>query len=653
MLPIEKTDKKLKTGYPFKEIFISFLTLFLFVSMLATFYLSEHPQDIRKQAAGTGVTLSMTPFTINVVPGSNFDIAATINTGDDSVSAASLEINYDNTRLELKDISTTSASFLPVVLSPAQISTGSVKMTLGSNLAEPKKGTGILTTLTFKALVESTTIISFGSNTAVTAVGKTANALTSSTEGNVIIANPTPTPSGLGVNFSAPRVSLTADGFYILADGKKYLGKTGDLKLNSDYGDNGNFTTLEAIWTENDVEMRLFMYFYKDDKTWWLSEARTYNGQKYGDWIYYNQNSLTKLVEDTGEKSLITLDLISDPGQKYQGKIHFENIKLQPFITSTPSTIPATPIIMCTPPPCKSNEVYYCPGTCPNGCGTICVTGTPTPTPATRASLSCTPYSGTYNVESTVTVDLVLDTRGYPAFGADIRVSYNASQLEYIGTEAFGLTNVTKWSNPTNGYVDQIKGQIILDYGNNQPAFTGQASIGQVSFRVKSPGQILFPFTFKQQYDNTSSDVSKVWGSRDGVNKINNLTDVTNCVYTVNQNDGVSPTPALSPTPSPTLSPNQPRLANIQLSNGQVNRPYKDMVRAYDNKDRILSLDFTGLPAELSPRVCYSYLLDQYMILDCLLMGTPATPATYIVKVDATNNLSVGLFRQFDLIITP
>lgn len=49
----------------------------------------------------------------------------------------------------------------------------------------------------------------------------------------------------------------------------------------------------------------------------------------------------------------------------------------QPCPTNTP--IPtATPIIMCTPPPCNNNEIYYCRGTCPGGCGTICVTGTPT-----------------------------------------------------------------------------------------------------------------------------------------------------------------------------------------------------------------------------------------------------------------------------------
>ncbi len=40
-----------------------------------------------------------------------------------------------------------------------------------------------------------------------------------------------------------------------------------------------------------------------------------------------------------------------------------------------------TPGVMCTPPPCQADEVYYCPGDCPGGCGTQCATPTPTATP--------------------------------------------------------------------------------------------------------------------------------------------------------------------------------------------------------------------------------------------------------------------------------
>ena len=39
----------------------------------------------------------------------------------------------------------------------------------------------------------------------------------------------------------------------------------------------------------------------------------------------------------------------------------------------------SSPMPVCTPPACEPGEEYYCPGDCPGGCGTICVTPTPMP----------------------------------------------------------------------------------------------------------------------------------------------------------------------------------------------------------------------------------------------------------------------------------
>jgi DNA/RNA endonuclease YhcR with UshA esterase domain len=57
-----------------------------------------------------------------------------------------------------------------------------------------------------------------------------------------------------------------------------------------------------------------------------------------------------------------------------------------PVATSTElptATLTPTPTfqVVCTPPPCKEGEVYYCPGECPGGCGTQCATPTPVATP--------------------------------------------------------------------------------------------------------------------------------------------------------------------------------------------------------------------------------------------------------------------------------
>lgn len=91
------------------------------------------------------------------------------------------------------------------------------------------------------------------------------------------------------VSWKTDNVSLEADDFYIEANNQKFLGKPesgSTIQIHSDPG-NPNYTTLELIWKENGVEMRLFMYFNADGTNWWSPEVRTYNGAPQGDWVYY------------------------------------------------------------------------------------------------------------------------------------------------------------------------------------------------------------------------------------------------------------------------------------------------------------------------------------------------------------------------------
>jgi hypothetical protein len=70
-----------------------------------------------------------------------------------------------------------------------------------------------------------------------------------------------------------------------------------------------------------------------------------------------------------------------------------------PAVTPSPSPtatpVEPTPMPVCTPPLCRTDEAYYCPGTCPGGCGTICATRTPGPPTVTSASPTGTRVSGT------------------------------------------------------------------------------------------------------------------------------------------------------------------------------------------------------------------------------------------------------------------
>lgn len=181
----------------------------------------------------------------------------------------------------------------------------------------------------------------------------------------------------------------------------------------------------------------------------------------------------------------------------------------------------------------------------------------PVPVYATSANLSCSPATGTYNIGDTFTVDYLMDTRTYQAFGADIVATYDPAILDVVGTQSTPVTTTTNWGQPTANTVDTSLGKINLDYGQTQPAFTGHGSVGQITFKAKAAGQVQFNFVFFQQYDDTTPGVAKVWGKKDNVNLSNILTDVTNCLFVVAASVPTStPAPAgPTSTPGPTVPP--------------------------------------------------------------------------------------------------
>ncbi|OGG17082.1 hypothetical protein A3D77_05705 [Candidatus Gottesmanbacteria bacterium RIFCSPHIGHO2_02_FULL_39_11] len=143
-------------------------------------------------------------------------------------------------------------------------------------------------------------------------------------------------PLNNSVVWKTNTVSLTADNFYILIDGKEYYLGNNTIEIHSDPG-NSAYTTLELTWKENSRDMRFYMYFNSDGKKWNVYEARTYNGYVNGDWIFYKENVLN-FKGDVGKLlRLASMDIESDSLQEYKpyhsGIIHFENLTLRPFYT--------------------------------------------------------------------------------------------------------------------------------------------------------------------------------------------------------------------------------------------------------------------------------------------------------------------------------
>lgn len=223
-----------------------------------------------------------------------------------------------------------------------------------------------------------------------------------------------PNPDKNPINWITNRVSLSADNFYLEANGKKYYANTGNLSLHSDPGSN-TYTTLEAQWTENDVEMRLYIYFNANTQKWWSPEMRTYNGEVQGDWIYY----YGKFFENTlgSRYTSSSIFFTSSAPQSSPGTIHFENLKIQAFTNlSLPSPSP-------TPTPSLTPTPTYTP--------TPTNTPTPTSTPSPKTiTLQIKASSNDVNQDGTVLGST--STKVWLGTGANITSSYTGFRFQKV-----------------------------------------------------------------------------------------------------------------------------------------------------------------------------------------------------------------------------
>lgn len=124
-------------------------------------------------------------------------------------------------------------------------------------------------------------------------------------------------------------VSLQADAVSIDVGGRTFH-VPADAQVHSDPGD-ATYQTLELDWTEQGIEQRLYMYFAADPANWWLSEIRTYNGARPGDWIYYDA---PQVATPRGASYVANLDL-SGTGSGTAGELRIDAMRLTAFTPGT------------------------------------------------------------------------------------------------------------------------------------------------------------------------------------------------------------------------------------------------------------------------------------------------------------------------------
>jgi len=174
------------------------LLLILLLGIAVGVFLIQFRQELRRRAAATGVDFSLVASKSTVSPGENFSVDIVMNTNEFTVSATEIHVSFDSKYLQAQSIK--ESGFLPVVLPPGpQVGSGKASIILGSLPSDPKKGTGTVATINFKALKESggKTEIRFASGTQTAAIGNAGDVTRNLTPTKVTVqgavATPTPT----------------------------------------------------------------------------------------------------------------------------------------------------------------------------------------------------------------------------------------------------------------------------------------------------------------------------------------------------------------------------------------------------------------------------------------------------------------------------
>lgn len=194
--PLIPTSKPHQAFGKHKKIWSLIPVLLVLIFGMGAMMLSlQKSQDVRSRAAITGTTLALIPKNKTVKIGETVSLGVTMNTNTDSVAAVQLHLSYDPTAIQI--LSFTNGTVLPKILTRESHANGTMSVALGSQLSSPFKGAGVIGTWTVKILAAKNSSVQFTSSTQVAAVGKTTNALASSTGSTItgIAAKKTPTPT--------------------------------------------------------------------------------------------------------------------------------------------------------------------------------------------------------------------------------------------------------------------------------------------------------------------------------------------------------------------------------------------------------------------------------------------------------------------------
>lgn len=146
------------------------------IGVVASLTLIRQSLENRGEASQkSGPKLSIEPKNITGNKGDVVELKVYVDSDMERVSAAEVEINYNQSRVEI--IETKPGTALPVELVKPNARRGSLKFTLGSSPTNPLSGKEAIATIKIKLLSTSSSTITFNRSSKVMAINKNDNAL--------------------------------------------------------------------------------------------------------------------------------------------------------------------------------------------------------------------------------------------------------------------------------------------------------------------------------------------------------------------------------------------------------------------------------------------------------------------------------------------
>lgn len=192
-----------------KKIVLIVIAILTLLAIPATVFLVSQSQELRKRAA-PATTLTLSPTSVTKKVGEKFTLEVKIDTGENQVVTAEINLTFDPEKLEAKTIK--NGTLFPNILSDGTVGPGTASIQVGApNTAQPVTGTGTAAVIEFMPLANTDTPVSvrFASTTFVGGLGESsANVLVGTTPARVTITDGTLSPEATGSGALVPTPTL-------------------------------------------------------------------------------------------------------------------------------------------------------------------------------------------------------------------------------------------------------------------------------------------------------------------------------------------------------------------------------------------------------------------------------------------------------------